>query len=136
MKTTMLSLVLLFMTLFATGQNSAPEQKVFDEIAKAVKAGQCAELSVYFASSIECDILGKEDIYSKPQAIQVMKNFFSKYKAKNFVTLHKSGKGQAKYIIGTYQTTAGETFRMTFFVRQENDRFLIQQIRIENDAEN
>ncbi|MDR1054941.1 MAG: DUF4783 domain-containing protein [Prevotellaceae bacterium] len=134
MKTIKITFILLLMSLFAVGQDSVAEQKVFDGVANAVKKGQHSELSAYFAPSIECDILGKEDVYSKAQAIQVMRNFFSKYKAKNFVTLHKSGKGQVKYIIGSYTTTAGENYRMTFFVKQDNDNFLVQQIRIENDT--
>jgi hypothetical protein len=134
MKTINITVVLLFVSLFAVAQISVSEQKIFDDIANAVKKGQHDELSVYFASSIECDILGHENVYSKAQAVQVMRDFFSKYKAKNFVTLHKSGKGQVKYIIGSYATTAGENYRMTFFVKQDNTNFLVQQIRIEDNA--
>lgn len=133
MKTIYITIVLLFMSLGLMGQKQATEQKVFDDITNAVKAGQVTELSAYFATSIECDMLGNDNVYSKAQATQIMKDFFAKYKPKSFSPLHKSGKGQVKYIIGSYATTAGETFRMTFFVKQEGDTFLLQQIRVETD---
>ena len=122
------------MSFFALAQDSAEEQKTFDGIGKAVKAGQSSDLAVYLASSIECDLLGKDEVYSKPQATQVMKDFFTKNKPKNFTTLHKSGKGQVKYIIGNYTTTAGENYRMTFFVKQEGNKYLVQQIRVEKGS--
>ena len=133
MKTIRLTIALLFVSCLAIGQDQASEQKVFDGIAKAVKASQHTELSTYFASSIECDILGKEEVYSKPQATQVMKDFFTKYTVKNFSILHKSGNGQIKYIIGTYTSNAGDNFRMTFVVKQEGNNYLVQQIQIKNN---
>ena len=125
-------ILFLFLPYFLPAQDLTSEQQVFEGIAKAVKEGQSTDLSAYFASSIECDILGKEDVYSKPQAIQVMKDFFSNYKAKNFSILHKSGKGQAKFIIGNYATVAGENYRITFFVKQDGTSYFVQQIRIED----
>lgn len=132
MKAIRFTILLMFVSFFAFGQSNDNEQKVFDGIAQAVKNGQSAELSAYFASSLECDILGKDNVFSKPQATQVMKDFFAKNKPKTFSTLHKSGKGQAKFIIGSYTTTNGDVYRMTFFVKQESGNYLVQQIRIEN----
>jgi hypothetical protein len=112
----------------------AQDNQDFNNIVKAIKDGQANDLSAYFASSVECDILGQNEVCSKSQATQVMKDFFAQHKAKSFSVLHHSGKNQAKYIIGSYVTIAGKTYRITCIVKQTSESYLIQQIRIENDA--
>ena len=125
-----IAFIVLLLPVFAPAQDNQD----FNNIVKAIRDGQASDLSAYFASSVECDILGQNEVYSKSQATQVMKDFFAQHKAKSFLVLHHSGKNQTKYIIGSYVTIAGKTYRITCIVKQTGESYLIQQIRIENEA--
>ncbi len=97
-----------------------------------MKVGNVDELSKYFNTSLELVVLDKEDVYSKQQAVQILKDFFTKYKAKNFTLLHQGGKEEAQYAIGTLETEKGN-FRVYFLVRQKGAQTLIHQLRIEEE---
>ena len=56
-------------TLFLTDANLA-------DISRALGAGNAEALGQYFDSSVELSILNQEDVYSKAQAIQLVKQFF------------------------------------------------------------
>lgn len=126
--------ILLILPLFTTAQTT--EQDHFNNIVKAIKNGQVTELSTYLAPSVEYEILGQSNVYSKAQTIQVLKDFFAQNKAKSFSILHQSGKNQIKYIIGSYSTLTGKIYRITCFIKQEGASYLIQQIRIEDEVKN
>ncbi|MDR2563144.1 MAG: DUF4783 domain-containing protein [Prevotellaceae bacterium] len=133
MKIFRLILIAFALPLFVSAQDNK-ENASFDEIVKAIKNGQVSDLSTYLASSVECDILGQNEVYSKAQTVQVIKDFFAQNKAKSFSVLHQSGKNQVKYLIGSYLTITGKSFRITCFIKQADELYLIQQIRIENEA--
>ncbi|HPG74004.1 MAG TPA: DUF4783 domain-containing protein [Bacteroidales bacterium] len=133
MKMHKLILVLLIGLFVSSGQVKA--FPIFDipvKIFQAMKLGNVDELSKYFNTSIELVVLDKEDVYSKQQAVQILKTFFSKYKVKNFTLLHQGGKEEAQYAIGTLETEQGN-FRVYFLVRQKGTTALIHQLRIEEE---
>ncbi|MDR1897064.1 MAG: DUF4783 domain-containing protein [Prevotellaceae bacterium] len=126
--------VLLLFPLYASSQEI--EKVECEEIVNAIKNAQVSELSPYLANTVECDMFGKSNVYSKAQTIQVMKDFFTQNKPKQFNVNHQGAQGQIKFIIGTYKTITGKKFRISCFVKQEigkND--MIQQIRIENSTD-
>lgn len=132
MKTFWIVTLLLF-SMSAYSQEKQ-EKVECEEIVEAIKKGEVSELSPYFAGTVECDIFGKSNVYSKAQTTQVMKDFFSQNKPKQFKVIHQGGQGKIKFFIGTYQTIAGKKFRISIFFKQEpGKKEMIQQIRIEND---
>jgi Ni,Fe-hydrogenase III component G len=110
--------------------NALPLFDIPETIFAAMKVGNAEELSKHFNSSIELVILDQEDVYSKQQAEQIVRNFFLKHKVKSFRLLHQGGKEDAQYAIGTLETEKGD-FRVYFLVKQKNDRAFIHQLRIE-----
>lgn len=128
------SLVLIcsLLMLSAVSVKAFPILDIPDKIFQAMKVGNIDELSKYFNSSIELVVLDKEDVYSKQQAIQILKNFFVKYKVKNFTLLHQGGKEESQYAIGTLETDQGK-FRVYFLVKQKGAISLIHQLRIEEE---
>lgn len=127
-------ILIAFVLPLAVAAQDNKENAGFDEIVKAIRNGQVNDLSAYLANSVECDILGQSEVYSKAQTVQVIKDFFTQNKPKSFSVLHQSGKNQVKYLIGSYLTITGKTFRITCFIKQTEDSYLIQQIRIETEA--
>lgn len=127
-------IALLFSVVLCTVTNvrAQQEQDVFVPIGKYIQQGDSESLSVWFASNLELDILGNINDYSKIQATQIMKDFFTTYKPKSFSIIHKSGKAPMKYAIGNLNA-GGEAFRITLFVKTQSDGNQIQQLRIERE---
>jgi hypothetical protein len=121
--------------LFAMAQ----EQKKIEceEIVNAIKEAQATDLSSYLANTVECDMFGKSNVYSKAQTLQVMKDFFAQNKPKQFTVNHQGGQGETRFFIGTYKTITGKKYRISCFVKQETGKTdVIQQIRIEDYTDN
>lgn len=125
-------ILFISMLLLSISGAKAQNQDVFVPIGKYIQNGDAESLSVWFASNLELDILGKINDCSKVQATQIMKDFFVTYTPKNFSIIHKSGKAPMKYAIG-HLNAGGETFRLTLFVKTQSNGNQIQQLRIERE---
>jgi hypothetical protein len=113
------------------------EKSECEEIVVAIRNAQATELSPYLANTVECDLFGKSNVYSKAQTIQVMKDFFTQNKPKQFVVNHHGGQGEIKFFIGTYKTITGKKYRISCSVKKETGKDdIIQQIRIEDYTDN
>ena len=117
----------MFFNLYASQHKDLPK------IIEAMQIGNATELAKYFNSSVELVILDKEDIYSKQQAEQIVKNYFEKNKVKTFTLLHHGGKEGAKYAICNLQTAENKIFRVYFLIKENNGKQLIHQMRIEEE---
>jgi uncharacterized protein DUF4783 len=92
--------------------------------------GDAAGLGQYFASEVTIALPGKEDDFSKKEAISVLSRFFIANPPQSFVVKHNglSPKGEAQFHIGQLKTEKG-SFRTTLMVQKE----LIQEIRFEKE---
>jgi hypothetical protein len=123
-------ILLLFFTPFQLKVSAAAPGDIPQALIDAFKAGNTAELSKYFNTSIELAILDQEDIYSKQQAELIIKDFFAKHMPTNFVILHKGGKEGSQYAIGSLATLKGN-FRVTLLIKQRENKPYIHQLRFE-----
>ena len=133
MKNLIKIIVLLFAFAFSTGIYALPIFDIPPKIFDAMKVGNSIELTKYFNTTVELVILDKEDVYSKQQAEQILKNFFEKNKVKNFTLLHQGGKSGAQYAIGNLETEDGKTYRVYFLVKESGGKPLVHQMRIEKE---
>jgi hypothetical protein len=131
-------LLIIFLMMFSLFTTVRGQEKIECEgIVNAIKNAQVTDLSTYLANTVECDMFGKSNVYSKAQAIQVMKDFFTQNKPKQFTVNHQGGQGETKFFIGTYKTITGKKYRISCTVKQEIGKTdVIQQIRIEDYPEN
>lgn len=102
------------------------------KVSSCIKDGNAACIGAYFGTSVSLDLFGSESMYGKEQAIQVLKDLFSKHKVKSFTTPHKGGQ-QVKYVVGTLSTHGGESFRVSIFVKQSGGNAQVQRIIIEKE---
>jgi hypothetical protein len=122
-KITLAVLVFVFSTMLGMAQ-------IPDDLVLSFKTGNAATLSSYFNQNIELFVLDQDDVYSRAQAQQIVSNFFNQNKATGFSVIHQSGKEDSKFAIGKLTTTKG-VFRVSFFVKNENGKPVIHQLRIE-----
>ena len=117
-------LLLLSKSLFAID--------IYDDIANAIRNGDARQLSTYFVNSVDLTIIDKENVYSKAQAEFVLKDFFSKNPPKSFNIIHKGASPEGtQYAIGNLITANGKTFRTSFYVKNNNGKFVLKELRIE-----
>jgi hypothetical protein len=111
----------------------AQTDKLPADITLSLKAGNAAELAEHFHSNVELIILEEEDVYSKSQAEQIIRKFFSEHKPSGFRVIHEGEKG--RYAIGSLNTSKAN-YRVYILMKEQENRLLIHQLRIEEEEGN
>lgn len=102
-------------------------------ISKAISDGNAETLGQYFDESVEVSVLEKEDVYTKTNAVKVVKDFFAKYKPKAFSQVHQgASKANAQYAIGNLSTDNG-AFRVYLYLQTSGSDAKIQEIRFDRE---
>lgn len=111
----------------------ARSQKMLDDISAALRTGNAPALAAYFHATLDVTVLQKQGTYSKSQAEQVVKGFFTDNKPSNFTINHNGTSGEgSKYIIGALATSTGE-YRVYIYFKNLNGVELIQTLRFETE---
>jgi len=112
----------------ATVQQQQPSYE--SVIVAAFKAGNSTKIASYFAENVDLSILETENLYSKSQAEQILKNFFLKHKPSDFIIVHKGKSGQSEYFIGEL-TCSDAIFRVTLNSKVDSGNREITALTIE-----
>ncbi len=105
---------------------------IYDEISGAIRAGDSRQIATWFNTSIDLTLLNQEDVYSKAQAELLVKDFFSKNPPKSFSIVHKgSSKEGTLFAVGNLTSSNGKTFRVSFVLKTNQGKHLIQEMRFE-----
>ncbi len=134
MKTIFYLLACLFLSFVVVipAVAQVPCEVLFEPVAETIRKTNADAFADYFAEAIECDILGEEQVYSKGQSRQIIRNLFkSDGNVKYFTIKHCSGKEYLKYAIGTVTTFTDAHYRLTMFAIVNNGKPVIQQLRVE-----
>ena len=127
MKSLMPSKILLIgLLLLVCLQSKA--QTIFAPMKEAVKAGDASELAKYLNTSIDLNLEGEVNTYSKAQAEFVLRDFFKKHVPTDFSIVHTgSSKGGLQFAIGKYQSGA-DNYNVLMRVREVDKVFLIHEM--------
>lgn len=106
-------------------------QSFESSIVSAFKTGSASKLATFFGDNVDLSILDKENLYSKTQAEQVLKSFFTAHKPINFSILHKGKSGQSQYYIG--ELNSDKTYRVTLNSKPAGTTTVITSLTIEED---
>ena len=107
---------------------------IFDDIAGAIRSGDAHSISKFIGVNIDLTILNQEEMYSKAQAEQLLKDFFSKNTPASFTIIHTGiSKEGSKYAIGNLVTSRGNTYRTYFYIKQSGSNYFIQELRFMNE---
>jgi hypothetical protein len=105
-------------------------------IAISFQKGDVQAISAYFSSSLDMTVVENENVYSKAQATQILSQFFKSNKPSTFSVKHKgASKGGDYYQIGTLTTNNGE-YRVTFFLKKDEEVVYIKRLKIEANEGN
>lgn len=103
-------------------------------ISRAMNSGDAEALGQYFDNSIELSVMENEDIYSKAQAVQIVKDFFNQHTPKSFSQLHhgSSPASDSQYCIGNL-VTSDNTYRVYIYMKMNGASTVIQEIRFDQE---
>lgn len=124
---------LLLLLHFPT--NKAFQADIIDELSADFKAGNSREIAKNFASSVDLIVIDQEDVYSKAQAEQILKDFFVKNPPNRTTIIHRLS-NNPNYRLGILSLgTKNGKFRITITLKRATNSFLITELRIEPDKE-
>lgn len=101
---------------------------IFAPMKDALKAGSAKELVKHVNQSVDINLEGEVNTYSKAQSEFVLRDFFKKYPASDFTIEHTgSSKSGLQYAIGNYKSN-NEQFNVLIRVKQSGNVYLIHEI--------
>ena len=124
---------LLFLLTLFTPFTSLPilQGDIIDTLAGHFKTGSSKEIAVNFSSSVDLIIIDEEDVYSKAQAEQILRSFFSKYPPNKSTVIHRLN-NHPNYRYGAISlATKNGTFRVSITMKKTGNAFFITELRIE-----
>ncbi|MBS9768895.1 MAG: DUF4783 domain-containing protein [Flavobacteriaceae bacterium] len=101
-------------------------------ISKGFKSADAQELSKYFEPTLELSVNGKQSMYSKAQATQVLRDFFNANNPTGLVEKHSGGRGNSQFSVFAF-STGTDKYRATVFFKGSGEDAKISQITIEKD---
>ncbi|WP_231464988.1 DUF4783 domain-containing protein [Pedobacter sp. Leaf132] len=125
------SLFLFLVALSPIYSSIGLQADIIDDLSSYFRSGNSKEISKNFAPTIELIIIDEEDVYSKAQGEQILKDFFSKHQPTKTSIFHRINNSQ-NYRFGVISLiTSKETFRVSITMKKFNNAFLITELRIE-----
>lgn len=126
----LLSLIVLFVNIssFAAFQGD-----IIDGLSAHFKTGNSKEIAASFSPSVDLIIIDEEDVYSKAQAEQILRSFFSKYPPAKSAVIHRLNTNP-NYRYGALSlATKNGTFRVSVTMKKSGTAFFITELRIETE---
>lgn len=106
---------------------------IVDTLSAFFKAGNSKEISKNFSSSVELSINDAEDVYSKVQAEQILRDFFTKNPPASSSVVHLINTNP-NYRFGVLSLgTKNGKFRVAITLKKTANTFLITELKVEPD---
>jgi hypothetical protein len=130
-------LLALMLLLLHFPSNNASQADIVDELLIHFKAGNSKEIARNFAASVELIVIDQEDVYSKAQSEQILRDFFLKNPPTKIALIHRLNNNQnfrfAAFSLGT--KTGKYRVTVTLNLKKLTNTFLVTELRIEQDKE-
>lgn len=135
MKKRVLFLIIIALSLLSPSGISAgsgPEETATQVIA-ALQTGNATDISKHFNAMVDLTLPGYDDSYSKAQAGQILKDFFTREPVKSVkVTRQGNSPDGSQYTIGTLETSK-KSYRVYFLVKNSGGQSLVHQFQIQDN---
>jgi hypothetical protein len=128
-----ISILMVLLTTWHLGlaQNS---NQVIDAVNKAIQAGNAGKVASYFNNTVDLEVDDTDGNFSNKQAEAILKEFFSKKAVNSYTVKHKgSSDDGSKYIIGSYASKDGSTYRVYILLKLDDNVLKINQLQFETD---
>lgn len=111
----------------------APDGDIVDTLSALFKAANSKEISKNFFTSVELTVNGEEDVYSKAQAEQILREFFTKNLPVGSSVIHLINTNpNYRFGVLSLLTKSGK-FRVAITLKKTGSTFFINELRIDPD---
>lgn len=131
---TMKLLLAFLLLLFRLVPLQTTQADIFDTLAQDFKDGNAKEISKYFASTVELIVIDQEDVYSKAQSEQILKDFFIKNTPQKVDVVHKLSNNRLG-ILNLHTKNGRFRVTITMMQRKPANNFQITELRVEPDKQ-
>jgi hypothetical protein len=119
-------ILVVFSTLFAS--HSIAQTEIFTPLKDAIKANNAKEVVKYFNQSVDINLEGEVNNYSKAQSEFVLSDFFKKHPVTDFSIVHTgSSPSGLKFAICKYQSST-DTYNVLMRVKESEKKYFIHEI--------
>jgi hypothetical protein len=122
---------LLLLPLFLTQQVWAQGRSV-EALSSAMKSGNASAVARFFGPTVDLTINNSSSTYSRTQAEQVLREFFSRNQVRDFDVDYSgnSTSSNSSFTIGSLQTGTCK-FKVYMLLRPADGGFVLKELRIE-----
>jgi hypothetical protein len=121
-------IALVLLAVGFTGGNALAQADIFAPIKEVIKAGNSKDMVKFLNQSVDMNLDGEVNTYSKAQAEFALRDFFKKHPPKDFSIVHTgSSKGGLQFAIGRYLSN-GESYSALIRVKEVGENNLIHEI--------
>jgi hypothetical protein len=110
------------------------QSSAISSIESSIRSGSASTLKNYLNTTIDLVVPGSDGTYSKTQAEQILKNFFSQNSASSYQ--HKqqgSSKAGSVFVIGNLSCSNGFKYRVYFLIKKYSGSYKIHQLQFEKE---
>ncbi|MES2830131.1 MAG: DUF4783 domain-containing protein [Bacteroidota bacterium] len=126
-------LLILIVLFFHFPASIAIQGDVIDDLCSQFKAGGSKEIAASFSPTVDLIIIDEEDVYSKAQAEQILRGFFSKYPPVKSTVLHRLNTNP-NFRYGAFSLiTKNGSFRVSATLKKSGSAFFITELKIETE---
>ncbi len=126
--TAMRKAAVLWVFILGAGFSASAQSEIFTPMRDAIKANDATALVRSFAQSVDINLEGNINTYSKAQSEFVLKEFFRKHPVNDFNIVHVgSSKGGLQFCIGKY-VSGSDSYNVLMRVRQVGSENLVHEI--------
>jgi hypothetical protein len=123
-------LILLFTLVFVVLPILYAQAVNMSPISAAFKSGNASSLASGMDKEVDIAVPGSTKKCNADEAAALLNSFFTSNKPTNFTVIHNADKKESGFLVGKL-TVAKKEFRVNITYRTENNKAIIQSIRIE-----
>ena len=121
-------IVLILLAIGFASTRAVGQDTIFGPFKDAIKAGNSKDMVKYLNQSVDMNLDGEVNTFSKTQAEFALRDFFKKHPPKDFSIVHTgSSKGGLQFAIGRYLSN-GENYSALIRVKEVDEAYLIHEI--------
>ncbi|HEX8607655.1 MAG TPA: DUF4783 domain-containing protein [Pedobacter sp.] len=129
----MKSLLFFVVLLFHFPAFASAQADIIDDLSSQFKAANSKDIAANFSSTVDLIIIDEEDVYSKAQAEQILRSFFTKYVPVKSTIIHRLNTNPNFRYGALSLVTKNGSFRVSITLKKNGNAFFITELKIETE---
>jgi hypothetical protein len=124
------SIFLIFSIWLIGWQTNANLGAVYNSLERSIREGNEKRIIFHAGEKVLLELEHVESVYSKPQAEQILRDFFDKNKPTEFEVSFKGTNKNNYAMIGTLVTDKAKKFRVSIRLKESGNTFILEKLSV------